>query len=254
MRKLILPLLAAAIVAGAGTAAQAHEGVELLKPGFSFEGVTGRYDPAALKRGFQVFHEVCSNCHSLNLVAYRNLKAIGLTDDEVKAVAAEREVQDGPNDEGQMFQRPARPSDKYVPPFPNVKAAAAANGGAAPPDLSLMAKAREGGPSYIYSLLLGFEDAPPEGVTLPDGKFYNKVFPGHVISMPPPVQDDIVTYADGTKASKEQIAKDISTFLNWTAEPELDARKSLGIEVLAFLAVLTALLYAMKRQIWKDVH
>ena len=254
MRKLILPLLAAAFLAGAGPAARAHEGPELMRPGFSFEGMLGRYDPAALKRGFQVFHEVCSNCHSLSLVAYRNLEAIGLTADQAKAVAAEREVQDGPNDEGQMFMRPARLSDHYVPPFPNAKAAAVANGGAAPPDLSLMAKARNGGPNYIYSLLLGFEDTPPEGVTLPDGKFYNKVFPGHAISMPPPVQDDLVTYADGTKATKEQIASDVVTFLNWAAEPELDARKSLGIEVLAFLAVLTALLYALKRQLWKDVH
>jgi len=254
MRKLILPLLAAAFLAGAGPAARAEEGADLLHPGFSFDGMFGRYDPAALKRGFQVFHEVCSNCHSLKLVAYRNLKAIGLSDDEVKAIAAEREVQDGPNDEGNMFNRPARASDHYVPPFANEKAAAAANGGAAPPDLSLMAKARKGGPNYVYSLLLGFEDTPPEGVAIPDGKFYNTVFPGHAISMPPQVQDDLVTYADGTKATKDQIAHDVVTFLNWAAEPELNARKELGLEVLVFLAVLTALFYALKRQIWKDLH
>ncbi len=254
MRKLILPLLAAAFLAGAGSAARAHEGPELLHPGFSFEGVMGRYDPAALKRGFQVFHEVCSNCHSLNRVAYRSLAAIGLTPAQIKSLAAEREIQDGPNDEGQMFMRPGRPSDAYIPPFPNKQAAAAANGGAAPPDLSLMAKARKGGPNYIYSLMLGFEDTPPADVKIPDGKFYNTVFPGHAISMPPPIQDDVVTYADGTKATKEQITRDVVTFLNWAAEPELDERKSLGLEVLAFLAVLTALLYALKRQIWKDVH
>lgn len=253
MRKLILPLLAAALFVGAG-AARAEEGAVLQHPGWSFDGMFGRYDPAALKRGFQVFHEVCSNCHSLNLVAYRSLAGIGLTEAEIKAVAAERQVQDGPNDEGAMFQRPARPSDHYVPPFANVKAAAAANGGAAPPDLSLMAKARKGGPNYIYSLMLGFQDAPPAGVTIPDGKFYNEVFPGHAISMPPPIQDGIVTYADGTKATKAQIAHDVATFLNWAAEPELNARKQLGLEVLAFLAVLTALFYALKRQIWKDVH
>ncbi|MDA8231796.1 MAG: cytochrome c1 [Magnetospirillum sp.] len=255
MQKLIRNVLAAALVAGAAPAALANEGgPELMKPGFSFDGVFGRYDPAALKRGFQVFHEICSNCHSLSLVAYRNLAAIGLTEDEIKAVAAEREIQAGPNDEGQMFNRPGRPSDHYIPPFPNEKAAAVANGGAAPPDLSLMAKARHGGPNYIYSLMLGFEDTPPDGVHIPDGKFYNKFFPGNAISMPPPIQDDAVTYADGTKATKAQIAHDVATFLNWAAEPELDARKSLGLKVLGFLAVLTALFYALKRQIWKNVH
>jgi cytochrome c1 len=254
MHKLIRMMLAAAVVAGVAGTARAEEGPALLKPKFSFEGVFGRYDPAALKRGFQVFHEVCSNCHSLNLVAYRSLAAIGLSADDIKALAAERQVQDGPNDEGEMVQRPGRPADHYIPPFPNEKAAAAANGGAAPPDLSLMAKARKGGPDYIYSLLLGFEDSPPEGVTIPDGKYYNKVFSGHAISMPPPLQDDLVTYADGTKATKEQEAHDIVTFLNWAAEPELDERKSMGLKVMIFLAVLTALLYALKRQIWKDLH
>jgi ubiquinol-cytochrome c reductase cytochrome c1 subunit len=255
MAKLIRTVLAVAVAVGISHSALANEhGAELTKPGFSFEGVFGRYEPGALKRGFQVFHEVCSNCHSLNLVAYRNLKAIGLSDDEVKAVAAEREIQDGPNDEGQMFMRAARASDHYVPPFANEKAAAAANGGAAPPDLSLMAKARVGGPNYIYSLLQGFEENPPEGVSIPEGKYYNHIFPGHAISMPPQLQDDLVTYADGTKATKAQIANDIVVFLNWAAEPELDARKSLGLYTIAFLALLTALFYALKLQIWKDVH
>jgi len=255
MVKFIRIALAAAFVAGASQAALANEhGPALMKPAFSFEGLFGRYDPGALKRGFQVFHEVCSNCHSLKLVAYRNLKDIGLADDDVKAVAAEREVQDGPNDEGQMFMRAARASDRYVPPFPNDNAARAANNGALPPDLSLIAKARKGGPDYVYSLLLGFEDTPPEGHAVPDGMFYNKYFPGGNIGMPPQIQDDLVTYTDGTKAAKDQIAKDVATFLNWAAEPELDARKSMGLGVMIFLAVLTALLYALKRQIWKDVH
>ena len=256
MRKYIQGALAlAAIVGSLYTApAQANEGhVALLKPGFSFDGFTGRYDKAALARGFQVFHEVCANCHSLSLVAYRNLAAVGLTEDEIKAVAAERTKQDGPADDGTYFQRPGRPADGYIPPYPNDKAAAVAFG-AAPPDLSLMAKARNGGPNYIYSLLLGFEDTAPEGVVIPDGKFYNKYFPSPAISMPPPVSDDAVTYKDGTKATKEQIAKDVATFLNWAAEPELDARKSLGLKVLGFLAVLSVLLYALKRQIWKDLH
>ena len=175
-----------------------------------------------------------------------------MSEDEIKAVAAERQKQDGPADDGSYFQRPGRPADAYIAPFPNEKAAAATYG-AAPPDLSLMAKARHNGPNYIYSLMLGFEDTPPEGVTVPDGKYYNKYF-SPAISMPPPLSDDVVTFKDGTKATKEQEAKDVVTFLNWAAEPELDARKSLGLKVLGFLAVFTVLLYALKRQIWKDIH
>ena len=254
MRKSLLALATLIAVSGFGGGAFAsEEGVELQNPGFSFEGFLGRYDKAALARGFQVFHEVCANCHNLHLVAYRNLSEVGLTVDEIKAVAAERTIKDGPADDGSYFDRPGRPSDYFIGPFPNDKAAAATYG-AAPPDLSLMAKARKGGPNYVYSLLLGFEDTPPEGVQIPDGKYFNKVFPGHAISMPPPLADDAVTYKDGTKATKEQMAKDVSVFLNWAAEPELDARKSLGLKVLGFLAILSVLLYALKRQIWKDVH
>lgn len=255
MHKLIRTVLAAAFVAGTIQVAHANEGgAPLLQPGFSFDGVFGHYDRGALKRGFQVFHEICSNCHALRLVAYRNLKDIGLSEDDAKAVATERQVQDGPNDEGQMYMRPGRLSDHYIAPFANDQAARVANNGALPPDLSLIAKARKGGPDYVYSLMMGFEDTPPEGHVVPDGMFFNKFFPGGNIGMPPQVQDDLVSYADGTKATKEQIAHDIVTFLNWAAEPELDARKSLGLEVMIFLAVLTALFYALKRQIWKDVH
>nr|WP_237051577.1 cytochrome c1 [Magnetospirillum sp. ME-1] len=229
---------------------------EFKKPAtaFSWEGFFGKHDKAALKRGWQVFHDVCANCHSMKLVSYRNLADIGFTEDEIKAFAAEKEVPDAPNDEGVVNNRPARASDRIVPPFANDKAAAAANGGALPPDLSLMNKARPNGPYYVYSLMLGYEDAAPEGHPIPEGKFFNHYFPGNAISMPAPVMDDIVTYADGTKATKEQIAYDITTFLNWAAEPELDARKSLGLKVMVFLGVLTALMYALKRQIWKDVH
>lgn len=255
MRKLILSaLVAAGLAAGTGAAVASEAGAPLMKPGFSWEGFFGRYDPAALRRGYTVFHDICSNCHSLSLVAYRNLAAVGLTEDEIKAVAAEREVADAPNDEGMVLMRAGRPSDRYIPPFPNDQAAASANGGALPPDLSLMAKARVGGPNYIYSLMLGYEDAAPEGVEIPEGKFYNHFFPGHAISMPPQMMDDLVSYADGTNATKEQIAHDITTFLNWAAEPELDERKSLGLKVMIFLGVLTILLYALKHQIWKDVH
>ncbi|HLO76914.1 MAG TPA: cytochrome c1 [Magnetospirillum sp.] len=255
MRKLILSALVATGLVGASGAALASSGGEpLMKPNFSFNGFFGRYEPAQLKRGFEVFHQVCSNCHGLRLVAYRNLASVGLTADEIKAVAAERDIDDAPNDEGIISKRAGRASDKYISPFPNEKAAASANGGAAPPDLSLMAKARVGGPNYIYSLMLGFSDNPPEHHVVPEGKYYNKYFPGGNISMPPQLMEDMVTYADGTKASPERMAEDISVFLNWAAEPELDARKSLGLWVMGFLAVFTAMLYALKRQIWKNIH
>jgi len=255
MRKLILSVLTAASLVGVSGAALASGGGEpLMKPGFSWEGFFGQYDKAQLKRGFQVFNQVCGNCHGLRLVAYRNLAAVGLTADEIKEVAAMREVPDAPNDEGVVSMRSGRPSDKFIPPFPNEKAAAAANGGAAPPDLSLMAKARVGGPNYIYSLMLGFKDEAPEGHPIPEGKFFNTYFPGNAISMPPQLMEDLVEYADGTKATPEQLASDISAFLNWAAEPELDERKSLGLKVMIFLGVLTALMYALKVQIWKKLH
>lgn len=254
MRKLILSALVACGLAGASGAALANEGVALMKHDFSFNGVFGRYDQPQLKRGFEVFHQVCSNCHGLKLVAYRNLSYVGLTEDEIKALAAEREIPDVPNDEGMVGMRSGRASDKYISPFPNDKAAAAANGGALPPDLSLMAKARVGGPNYIFSLMHGFKDEVPEGHVVPEGKYYNEYFPGGNISMPPQLFEDLVTYSDGTKATPDQMAQDISAFLNWAAEPELDARKSLGLKVMIFLAVFTALLYALKRQIWKNIH
>lgn len=255
MRKLVLSaFVAAGLMAAGGAQAASAQGPALMDPGFSWEGVFGRYDQAQLKRGFEVFNQVCSNCHGLGLVAYRNLAAVGLTEDEIKEVAAAREIPDLPDDEGVVKPRPGRASDKFINPFPNDKAAAAANGGALPPDLSLMAKARMHGPQYIYSLMLGFEENPPEGVSIPEGKYYNKYFPGGAISMPPQLMEDLVTYSDGTKATPEQLAKDITAFLNWAAEPELNERKSMGLKVMIFLAVLTALLYALKRQIWKNLH
>ena len=266
MRKILLSSLGASLGASlrvalvAGMAAIAvpamahdHEGAEPAHQDWPFIGVFGQYDKAQLKRGFQVFREVCSNCHSMKLVAYRNLAALGFSEDEVKDIAAEKQVQDGPNDQGDMFQRPARPSDHIVPPFPNDQAARVGNNGALPPDLSLMTKARPGGPDYVYALLTGFADAPA-GVTIPDGMYYNGAFPGHQIAMPPPISDEAVTYADGTKATKEQIAKDISAFLNWAAEPELDVRHAMGVKVLLFLFVLTVMLFAVKKRIWADVH
>jgi cytochrome c1 len=252
MRKFLLSTFAAAVLA-AVTPALAHEGPALEEQNWSWTGPFGQYDKAQLKRGFQVYHEICSNCHGLKLVAYRNLAYLGFSEDEIKDIAAEKQVTDGPNDQGEMFQRPARPSDRFVSPFANDQAARVANNGALPPDLSLMAKARHGGPNYIYAVLTGFVDAPADHV-VPDGMYYNQAFPGGNIAMPPPIDDDRVTYADGTKATKEQIAKDIAAYLNWAAEPELDARHSLGLKVLGFLFVLTAMFYALKRRIWADVH
>lgn len=254
MRKIVLSTLAAVGLAVAGLPAlAAEEGPALEHQNWPWLGVFGKYDQAQLKRGFQVYHDVCSACHSLKLVAYRNLSALGFTEDEIKAFAAEKTVKDGPNDQGEMFDRPARPSDHFVSPFANDQAARVANNGALPPDQSLLVKARKGGPDYVYALLMGYAEAP-EGVKVPDGMSYNKVFPGHNIGMPQPITDDAVTYADGTKASQEQIAKDVTAFLNWTSEPELDTRHSMGLKVLGFLVVLTALFYALKRKVWSDVE
>lgn len=221
---------------------------------WSFNGMFGTFDRGSLQRGYQVYTEVCAGCHSLRLVAYRNLSGIGLDEAQIKAAAAEFEVTDGPNDEGEMFSRPARPSDRFVSPFPNDNAARASNNGALPPDLSLMVKARIGGADYLYAMLTGYKEEPPAGVTLGEGMSYNTYFPGNQIAMGPPIADDAVEYADGTKATAGQIAADVTTFLAWAAEPELEERKRMGIKVLLFLIVLTAMMYALKRQIWKDLH
>jgi ubiquinol-cytochrome c reductase cytochrome c1 subunit len=255
-------ILALAVAAFAAIApAQAAETPSIPSQKWSFGGVLGTYDRAALQRGFQVYKEVCAACHSLSLIHYRDLGTpgiggsggLGFNADEVKALAAEVEVTDGPNDAGEMFQRPGRPADKMKAPFANANAARAANNGALPPDLSLMAKARIGGPNYIYALLTGYGDAPAD-VKVMEGMNYNKFFPGHQIAMAQPLNADQVTFADGTKATVEQMAHDVSTFLNWTAEPELEARKRLGVKVILFLVILSALLFVAKRKIWSDVH
>lgn len=255
MRKILLSLLAVAALGFTATPVSASGNTpKPPKQEWSFQGLFGTYDRDALRRGLQVYREVCSSCHSLNLVSYRHLGDIGFSEDEIKAIAGEYEVQDGPDDEGEMFTRAAIPADRFVSPFPNTKAAQAANNGALPPDLSLMAKARKHGPDYIYALLTGYSDEIPEGVHIADGQYFNEYFPGHAISMAPPVDDESVEYEDGTKATKAQIAKDITTFLAWTASPELEARKRMGVKVMIFLIVLTALMYALKRRIWSDVH
>ena len=234
-------------------AADAHREIELKHVKWHHNGMLGTYDRAALQRGFQVYKEVCAACHSMKLLSYRNLTALGYTDDQVKAFASEYNVQDGPNDAGEMFERPARPSDHFKSPFPNDNAARAANNGALPKDLSLIVKARHGGENYIYSLLTGYEN-PPEGVTVPQGLYYNRYFAGHQIAMPPPLNDGAVTFADGTKNDVDQMAKDISQFLQWASEPELETRKKMGLQVLIFLGVFSALMYLTKKKLWKNVH
>ena len=252
MRTLNAALLAVLIAGGAGQA-QAAEGAALPKYDWSFAGVFGRFDQAALQRGLQVYREVCSACHSLQYIAFRNLGDLGYSADEIQAMAAEYTVTDGPNDVGDMFERPGRPADYFPAPFPNAKAAAAANNGAAPPDLSLLAKARAGGPSFIRALLTGYEE-PPADFELADGQHYNIYFPGERIAMPSPLADGAVEYADGTQASADQMAADVSTFLMWAAEPTLERRRQLGVSVTLFLIVFTGILYAAKRKVWSDLH
>ena len=252
MKKLILA--AAVVFAGlqAG-AAQAAEGVAPPARDWSFTGIFGTFDTGAMQRGFQVYQEVCSGCHSIRLIAFRNLEALGFDEDEIKAIAAEYSVEDGPDDEGEMFDRPALPPDRIPSPFPNSKAAAASNNGAVPPDLSLMVKARDGGADYVHAFLTGYAD-PPDGVELLDIQNYNLYFPGNLTAMAPPLDEDVVEYADGTPATVEQMASDVVTFLAWAAEPSMEERKRMGIKVILFLLIFTGVLYACKRKVWVDLH
>ncbi len=252
LRHLILAAAVALPAMTASAAMAAEEHIALKQVDWPTNGIFGSFDRAAAQRGFQVYREVCAACHGLEFVAFRNLATLGYSEDDIKAFAAELTVTDGPNDEGDMFERPGRPFDQIHGPFPNEQAAAAAHGGKAPPDLSLMAKARAGGPDYIYSLLTGYED-PPAGVEVPDTGNYNAYFPGHIIAMPPPLSDDQVTYADGTSATVSQMAQDVTEFLVFAAEPKLEDRKGMGLKVMLFLVVLTALTFALKRKIWADV-
>ncbi len=214
----------------------------------------GTFDRAELQRGFQVFQEVCASCHSLDYIAFRNLTEIGFTEDQIKAIAAEYEVEDGPDNEGEMFMRTAKPSDYFPAPFPNRQAARASNGGAYPPDLSLIVKARNNGLDYLYAILTGYEEEPPQGFELAEGMNYNHYFPGHQIAMPEPLYEEAVEYADGTEPTLAQLAHDVSVFLAWTAEPELEGRKQTGLKVLIFIAIFTALLYIINIRIWAKLH
>ena len=220
---------------------------------WNHSGPFGTFDRASMQRGLQVYREVCSGCHGLKYIAFRNLLEIGLNEDQAKAIAAEYTVMDGPNNEGDMFERAGKLSDYIPSPFDNEKAARASNNGALPPDLSLIVKARAGAENYIYSLLTGYTDAP-SGVTVADGMNYNPYYPGHQIAMAPPLDDESVDYIDGTKNSRDQIAKDVVTFLAWAAEPTLEARKKMGVKVVLYLILLTIVLYLVKRRVWADVH
>lgn len=220
---------------------------------WNFDGFFGSFDKASAQRGLQIYKEVCSSCHSLNRVAYRNLTELGFSEDEVKQIASEALVTDGPNDEGEMFERAGLPSDKFVAPYANENAARAANGGAYPPDLSLIVKARHDGANYVYSLLTGFVDAPEE-FNMNEGKYYNPYFEGRQISMPAPITDDgQIEYKDGTYATKEQMAIDVVNFLQWAAEPETEHRKKMGVRTMIFLGILLVILILAKKAIWKSV-
>lgn len=248
MKKTLLPAFAVLALVSMPALA-ASDAPEPPRQAWPHHGVTGGYDRAALQRGFQVYKEVCAACHSMNLVAYRNLEELGYSPEQVKAVAAEYTVTDGPNDDGDMFERPARPSDRFKAPFANDMAARAANGGALPPDLSLVVKARHRGEDYIYALLTGYRE-PPEGVTLMPGMNWNMYFPGHQIAMAPPLSEGQVAYGDGTPNTLEQQARDVVQFLAWAAEPYADERKRMGWKVVLFLLAFAGVMYASKKKIW----
>ena len=229
-----------------------EKNINFIETKWSFDGLFGTFDRASLQRGYQVYQEVCSGCHSVQHLSYRNLSEKGgpeFSVDEAKAIAFQFEVEDGPNSDGEMFMRPARLSDKFVKPYPNVEASTSANGGAYPPDMSVLAKARAGGADYIYSLLLGYEDVP-SGFELDDGVYYNKYMPGNKIKMSEPISDGIVEYTDGTESSKEQIAKDVTTFLVWASEPHLESQHRMGFKTIIYLIILITLVYMSKQKVW----
>jgi ubiquinol-cytochrome c reductase cytochrome c1 subunit len=254
MRSAILSTALSAMVLLSPSIARAADETPLPHQEWSFDGIFGTYDRASLQRGFQVYKEVCSACHPVKHLYFRDLADIGYGEAEVKAIAASYQVtNEEPNDQGQMFQRAGRPSDPIPGPFPNDQAARAANNGALPPDQSLIVKAREGGPDYVYTILTGYKE-PPASFKLLEGMNYNEYFPGHQIRMPPPLADGAVTFADGTPSTVPQMAHDVATFLTWAAEPNLDTRHRTGFKVLLFLVVVVGIFYAAKRKIWATAH
>ena len=247
----IFAALVATLLAGPALAAGGD--VALTKRDWSFNGPFGTFDKAAMQRGFQVYREVCAGCHSMQYIAFRNFADLGYNEAEIKAIAAEYDVEDGPNDEGEMFMRPGIPADRMPSPYPNENAARAGNGGALPPDLSLIAKARANGPDYLYSLLIGYKEVPAS-MNVPDGMYYNDAYPGNLIAMPQPLYGDDVTYADGADTSIEGSAADLTQFLMWAAEPKMEARKRIGVAVVFFLSIFVVLSVMAKRRVWADLH
>jgi len=268
-------MIAGALFAGSTQNARAAEDETPPSQTWSFSGPFGKFDRGALQRGLKVYKEVCSACHSLNYIAFRNIAdpgGPGYSEAQAKSFAAEYKIKDGPNDQGEMFERPGRPADYFPAPFPNEQAARAANGGGLPPDLSLITKARsyergfpkfifdfftqfqEQGPNYVDAILQGFEDKPPPGVTIPQGSYYNKYFPGHAIKMPKPLSDGQVTFDDGSPATVAQYAKDVTTFLMWAADPHMEARKHLGFQVFVFLIIFAGMMYFTKKKVWAVAH
>jgi len=257
MKKILKSICFVAIFITAGlesiAAEQPHK---LLNPEWSFKGFFGKFDRGSLQRGYQVYTEVCASCHSLKYLSYRNLSEPGgpeFSEEQAKAIAAQFEVSDGPNADGDMFTRSAKLSDQFVMPYRNDEEAKALNGGAYPPDFSVLVKARSGGASYIYSVLLGYED-PPNDITLDDGVYYNKYMYGNKIKMPKPLSNDLVIYNDGTSATEEQMAKDVVTFLTWAAEPHLEARYKLGFKAISYLIILTILVYFSMKKVWSRIE
>ncbi|MCE9506961.1 MAG: cytochrome c1 [Alphaproteobacteria bacterium] len=245
-------LLFSALLLTLSSQAFAAEEIALPKQHWPHKSLFGAYDKAAVQRGFQVYKEVRSSCHAMKFLSYRNLGDLGYTPDEVKAVAAQYTVTDGPNDDGEMFERTALPSDPFKSPFKNDKAARAANNGALPPDMSLLVKAREGAEDYIFGVLTGFEDAPA-GLEMQPGMNYNKYFPGHQIAMAKPLADGQVSYSDGTGASLEQEARDVTQFLAWASEPHMEQRKQTGLKVILFLLAFAGIMYKAKKKIWAQL-
>ncbi len=266
MKRGLIGLAGALLMVSAAGSVSAAEVTLAPARQWSFSGLFGTFDRAAVQRGLEVYRQVCASCHSLELVHFRNLTGIGLSEEHVEELAAAYEVEDGPNDEGDMFMRPGKAFDRFPSPYANEQAARAANAGAWPPDLSLITKARAGesvfrgtkfrpyGADYVHALLTGYEEEPPAGVELMEGMYYNEYFPGRQIAMAPPLYEGAVEYADGTEASVDQLADDLATFLSWAADPNMEERKRLGVMVLLFTIVLTAMLYAVKKRIWSDIH
>lgn len=251
IRNLLLAAVIAMVSAGnvlAGTG-NARQPKQVIWP---FEGLFGTFDRQAAQRGAQVYLEVCAVCHGLDHLYYRNLQKIGFSEGEIKEIAKQYTVIDGPDDSGEMFEREALPYDRFKKPYPNEQAARAANNGAYPPDLSLIVKARPDGANYLYSLLVGYED-PPEGLKMMSGLYYNPYFEGGQIAMPTPLMHDMVSYMDGTKATVEQMARDVTIFLQYAAEPEMEHRKSMGMKVSIYLLIFTIFFYFAKRKIWSKI-